>query len=178
MNMKRVHLACALIAVLTAAGSWETARAQKLGSLTTLLETGDRSERINIAFLSEGYTADELSLYPGHATQMLDALLETPPYSDLRGLFNAYAIGIASAESGADHPAQNIFKETFFNAGYDCAGVERLICLAGNGGARAFAMLREHVPEYDIAVIVVNDRSTAAQVEPSRLPRSMSRRGK
>ena len=34
-----------------------------------------------------------------------------------------------SAQSGADHPSQNYFRNTAFDATYDCFGVQRLICV-------------------------------------------------
>lgn len=127
------------------------------GVLGELVVSGPRDRRVNIVFLSEGYTAAQLAAFPADAARILEDLLSTPPYAGYRGYFNAFTISVASNESGSDHPSRNAYRDTYFNTYYDCSGIQRLICLGGNGSSRAQTLLQQHVPEYDIVLVVVND---------------------
>jgi hypothetical protein len=64
---------------------------------------------------------------------------------------------VPSVESGADHPSRNIVRDTYFDATYDSSGINRLITLSSEGRSRAFSLLREQTPAYDLAVVLVND---------------------
>ena len=142
-----------LRALLVAAALAAPAAAQPV--LLPLLENGPTAERVNVVLVAEGYTAAQRGRFEADAARIAGALLATPPYSDYRAFFNAYAVAVASAESGADHPSRGVYRDTYFDAAYDCAGIERLICLGGEG--RLDTVLRDVFPEYDVVLVVVND---------------------
>ncbi|MBL9134782.1 MAG: hypothetical protein JNK85_02890 [Verrucomicrobiales bacterium] len=125
--------------------------------LVDLATNGPSSHRIDIAFLAEGYRTNELSTFTTRANAVLKQLLQTPPYADYQTHFNALGVFVPSAESGADHPSRNISRDTYFDATYDSSGIDRLITLSSEGRSRAFTLLREQVPAYDLAIVLVND---------------------
>ncbi|MEM6645370.1 MAG: M64 family metallopeptidase [Bacteroidota bacterium] len=126
-------------------------------SLQVLLDNGPTDQRVNVVVLSEGYTAAQLADFPDEAQTVLNDLLATPPYDRYADLFNGFAISVASIQSGSDHPSRNEYRNTYFDTYYDCANIERLICIGGQGYSRAYSLLQEFLPGYDIVLMLVND---------------------
>jgi len=144
--------------------------------LVSLATNGPSPHRVDITFLAEGYRTNELQDFTERANAVLLQLLKTPPYSDYQTHFNALGVFVPSAESGADHPSRNISRDTYFDATYDSNGIDRLITLSSEGRSRAFTLLREQTPAYDLAIVLVNDEeyggSGGAPVIISSEPRS------
>ena len=134
-------------------------------TLVPLLTNGPTATRLNIVFLSEGYTAGQLNQFTNDARAVLNNLLATAPFNAYPAYFNAYAIAVASNESGSDHPSRSQFRDTYFNSTYDSYGIARLVTIPpndrdgtyANGQGKAMALLQQFMPEYDIVVMVVND---------------------
>ena len=134
-------------------------------TLEVLLTNGPTASRINIVFLSEGYTQSEFGKFRTNATAILDHFLSTPPFNDYENYFNAFAISVASQESGSDHPSTNFYRNTYFNSTYDSFGTPRLVSIPpnnydgsyANGRGKVDALLAGMMPEYDVVVLVVND---------------------
>jgi hypothetical protein len=132
----------------------------------TLLTNSPTAKRINIVFLAEGYTSTQSAQFTNNAVVALNLLLNTPPFSDYRSYFNAFAIFVASAEAGSDHytPAV-VLKNTYFNSTYDSSGIQRLVTIPpndkdgsyANGRGKVEALLQTYMPEYDRAFLIVND---------------------
>ena len=125
--------------------------------LHVIYDPGDRDKRINIVFLSEGYQQHELSNFLSHANNMLGTIIQTPPYSDYKEYFNAFAISVASNESGSSHPSLGISRDTYFQSTFDSHGIDRLLTVSSTGSTRARTLLMNNVPEYDIPILIVND---------------------
>jgi hypothetical protein len=126
-------------------------------NMQTLLTNGPTSKRLNIVFLSEGYTTNDLVYFPSNALTMLHGLLTTAPFNEYSNYFNAFAISVPSNQSGSDHytPTTNLV-DTFFNSRYDSSGIQRLITIDSTGHSRVNALLAQFMPEYDIVALVVN----------------------
>lgn len=69
-----------------------------------VLITGERSKRINIVFLGDGYTSDEMDKYNSNVQGVVEELFNAEPYSSYRNYFNVYTIEVPSEESGSTHP--------------------------------------------------------------------------
>jgi hypothetical protein len=134
-------------------------------TLSTILTNGPTANRINIVVLSEGYQAIQLARFLVDATNAVNNLLSAPPYREYRSYFNAFAISVASTNSGSDHPSQGVFKNTYFNSSYDSYGRPELITIPpndrdtnyDNGEGKVFSLLTSLMPEYDLVILVVND---------------------
>src|SRR5579862_1875704 len=78
-------------------------------TITQVLSNGPPANCINIVFLSEAYTAAQLGQFTNDAKAFLNYLQSAPPFDAYQNYFNGYAISVASAESGADHPLSGIY---------------------------------------------------------------------
>lgn len=129
-------------------------------TLFTVEENGPRSERINIVFLSEGYTTTDMPNFAGHVTNAVNFLFSKEPWQQYRSYCNVYRIEIASNQSGCDNgntSGANGTRDTYFNAGFNTPSISQLLTLGSGGSSKAFNLLSAHVPEYDVPVVLVND---------------------
>lgn len=135
------------------------------GALYPIVSNGPASNRINLVLLAEGYTSVQRATFLADATNVVNNLLARPPFQTYRGYFNASAIFIASSQSGSDHPSQSYFRDTYFNSTYDSYGINQLVTIPPNdrdadythGQGRVEALLGALAPQYDMAILVVND---------------------
>ena len=146
MNMRA--LLCLLFAVHTAVAQ---------STLYTVENNGPRSQRINFVFLSEAYSAADLPNFAGHVNTAVNYLFSREPWMQYRSYCNVFRIEIASNQSGADNGAAGGTRDTYFNAGFNNSSVTQLITIEGVGPSRAYSLLNQHVPEYDIPIVLVND---------------------
>lgn len=68
--------------------------------------------RIEIVFLAEGYTVEEMETFYRDAQIAVEAFMEHEPFSTLRDRLRFIAVGAPSAESGVSIPKQGIWKQT------------------------------------------------------------------
>jgi hypothetical protein len=135
------------------------ARAQT-ATLIPVEENGPRNRRINVVFLSEGYTQASLPKFAGHARQVVDFLFAREPWRQYRSYCNVYRIEVASNQDGCDNGATSGtggLRDTYFSTGFNSVAVEQLLTVAGPGSSRAYGLLNQHLPEYDVPIILVND---------------------
>jgi len=134
-------------------------------SMQTILTNGPVSNRLNIVILSEGYTSAQLPQFPADATNAVNALLAHQPYQEYSNYFNAFAIPVASPQSGSDHPAYGSYANTYFNSTYDLA--DYLITIPPNfadsnyshGQGKVDALLQTYMPDCQLPILLVNDYS-------------------
>jgi len=136
------------------------------GALTAIFTNGPTSNRINLVILSEGYQTNQLGQFLMDATNAANNLLSVPPYQEYRSYFNAYAISVASQDSGADHytPTTNLVN-TYFNSAYDNYGRPDVLTIPPNdhdssyahGQGKVDTLLQSLMPEYDLPMLLVND---------------------
>lgn len=129
-------------------------------TLVPVEENGARDRRINLVFLSEGYTQASLPKFAGHVQQVVDFLFAREPWRQYRSYCNVYRIEVASNQDGCDNGATSGaggLRDTYFSTGFNSSAVEQLLTLAGPGSSRAYGLLNQHLPEYDVPIILVND---------------------
>ncbi len=134
-------------------------------SVDTLMRNGERPNRVNLVYLSDGYTAAELTNYIGNATSINNALFLQTPFAEYKNFFNAYAIKIPSSQSGAVHPGtasdegssggQPVANPTiYFNSTFDYFSIHRL--LVPQNTSLIYNVLASNLPDFDQAFILVN----------------------
>jgi hypothetical protein len=149
--MKTMHLlpiaalACLMLQAATLRA--EGVRLHLMGDTTD-------SQRINFVILAEGYTASQQSKFTADVQTVIDGVFSTTPYAEYATFFNVWGVFVSSAEAGADHPLQNIQRNTYFEATFG-TDVERLVTV--DNGGKVYDLLAEHVPDYDVVVVLVND---------------------
>jgi hypothetical protein len=126
--------------------------------VTLIRDNGDPANRVDIVILGDGYTASELGKYATDVETFVSGLFAQEPWKEYQRYFNVHRVDVASAESGADHPERTppVFKDTAFNATYDCAGIQRLICV---DVSKVNTVLAASVPPdgRDVVLVIVND---------------------
>ncbi len=126
-------------------------------TLATVEENGSRGTRLNLVFLSEGYTSSQMGTFASDVQACVDFLFTKEPWVRYRSYCNIYRIEIASNQSGTDNGESGIARDTYFQTGFNTPGIPQLNTLAGTGSSRAYSLLNKHVPEYDIPIILIND---------------------
>ena len=129
-------------------------------TLFTVQDNGPRSQRINLVFLSEGYTAADMPNFATHVNTAVNFLFTKEPWKQYRNYCNVYRIEIASNQSGCDNgntSGAGGTRDTYFNAGFNTPSISQLLTLGSGGASKAYSLLNSHVPEYDVPVVIVND---------------------
>ena len=125
--------------------------------VTVVRRNGPNDNRINVAILGDGYTSEEVTKYSTDVELLLADLFGESPFSEYESYFNVRRIDVVSNESGADHPADGVFRDTALGASYCGAEVGgRLICV---DYAAIRGVLERSVTGNlrDIVMVLVND---------------------
>lgn len=96
--------------------------------------TGDSSERFDLVFVGDGYTADDLSTYSKNVQSKWIEISAVEPFASYKDYFNVWQVNVISAQSGVDHdPTIGLDRITELDMGFWCGGnpatVERLLCV-------------------------------------------------
>jgi hypothetical protein len=134
-------------------------------TILPLLTNGPSAKMINVVILAEGFMASEETAFTNQAQIVLAKLLSTPPYSSYKTYFNGLALFVPSNQSGSDHPSRNSFRDTYFNSTFESYGTDRLLTIPpndrdpayANGVGKVMALLADYAPDYDMALLLVND---------------------
>lgn len=132
--------------------------------MQTILTNGPTSNRLNMVVLSEGYTSNQLGQFAMGATNAVNVLLSYQPYQEYRNYFNAFAIKVASNQSGSSH--YGVPNNTYFNSSYD-TNSDRLITIPPNfadadyshGQGKVDALLQTNMPNCHLSILLVNDNT-------------------
>ena len=117
-----------------------------------IVKSGDPHTSVDVAFVAEGYTADEESKLLEDCERFAKTLFSQEPYKSRKEGFNIYGVFKPSDESGCDEPRHGIFKNTAVGATFNSLGSERYLLTEDNKALRDAAA---HVP-YDALFVMVN----------------------
>jgi hypothetical protein len=84
-----------------------------------MLQAADTAHCINIAFVAEGYTREEMPIYIEDVKRSIDALFSHEPFKSRKEVFNIIAVEPASEESGTSVPRKGIWKRTPLESHFD-----------------------------------------------------------
>lgn len=84
-----------------------------------LHQAADTSRCIRIAFVAEGYTADEMDKYLNDCQLAISSLFRHEPFKSLQDRFNIIALKSVSEESGTSEPSKGIWKQTALGSHFD-----------------------------------------------------------
>ena len=118
--------------------------------------TGDSSNRLDIAFLGDGYTAGEMAEYAADIQRFLNQLFAEEPFSAYQAYFNIHRVEVISQQSGADKAPEGVLRNTALGAFYYCGNIERLICV-DNAAVNGVLTRSLNINQRDLVVILVND---------------------
>ena len=131
-------------------------------TLTTMIHTGASSNRVDVVFLGDGYTASQIDTdYVDHVNDGMDYFFNgfQNPYPRYKNFFNVHRINLISNDSGADKPPLGIFRDTALDASYWWDGTtERLLSVNSfKASVAAVQAIAGTEIDLDIRVVVVND---------------------
>lgn len=85
----------------------------------TLSEAVDTNRCIHIAYVAEGYTADEMADFISDAKTATDALFAHEPFKSMKDRFNVVAVKSPSPDSGTSEPKNGVWKSTALGSHFD-----------------------------------------------------------
>ena len=118
----------------------------------TLQETGDPENRVDLALVAEGYTAEEMPKFLKDAERIMDYFFTVKPYSDYKNKFNIYAIESPSDESGVTIPGRGVYLNTSGGSSFYTFNMDRYMTIQDS---RAIYDIAANVP-YDVIFVLVN----------------------
>ncbi len=133
-------------------------------TVQTLMDNGNRPNRIKLAYMGDGYTAAQQAAFITNTTTINNALFGQAPFSNYRSFFNAYAIQVPSLQEGAKHPGtagdeassggQPVTNpNNYIGSTFDFASIHRLLVPVSG---TANSILAANVADYNQGFVVVN----------------------
>lgn len=113
---------------------------------------GKSEEKVDLLFLAEGYTADEMDKFEEDVRRSMDYIFSEEPFASRRKDFNVRAVLSASPESGTDIPGKGVWKKTVVNSSFYTFGIERYMTTPD---FKAVSDVAANAP-YDALYILVN----------------------
>ena len=92
-----------------------------------LLKSGTPQEKIDVAIVAEGYTAEEMDMFYADAQTAMEAILKHEPFGQYRDRFNFVAVGLESHDSGVSVPGEGDWKDTALQAHFNTFYMDRYL---------------------------------------------------
>lgn len=123
---------------------------------TKLVDNGSSASRWDLVLLGDGYASGEISQYEMNVRDVVDGILATKPFDELRAAINIHRINVVSDQSGASDLCTNVTRSTFFGAKFCDRGLPRL--LTANAMA-AVDVADDEVPQWNALLMIVNSQT-------------------
>jgi hypothetical protein len=114
--------------------------------------SGDPAHCVDIVFIPEGYTKNQMGKFKTDIKRLTDSLFTVKPFCDYINKFNIYAVLAPSSEEGADIPGDHIWKNTLVNSSFYTFDSERYLTTLDFWKVKDIAALAP----YDQIYILVN----------------------
>jgi hypothetical protein len=126
----------------------------KVGT-TKIHDGGDPHTAVDLAFIAEGYTADEMGKFRDDVKKMADYLFAESPFSDYKNKINIWAVEAISQDSGTDIPGENIYVNTALNSSFYTFDIDRYLTTQDIKSVNDYAAA---VPHDNIIVLINSNR--------------------
>ena len=121
-------------------------------SVTQIISGGNPQTSVDLAFIAEGYKADEMDKFREDVRKMAGYLFAEAPYSDYKDRFNIWAVEAVSQDSGTDVPGENIYASTAVNSSFYTFDIDRYLTTQDIKSVNDFAAAVPH----DNIIILIN----------------------
>ena len=121
-------------------------------SVSKIYGTGDPHNSVDLAFLAEGYRADEMGKFRNDVKKMADYLFAEPPFSEYKARFNIWAVESVSQDSGTDVPGENIYVNTAMNSSFYTFNIDRYLTTQDIKSVNDYAATVPH----DYIIVLIN----------------------
>lgn len=122
---------------------------------TRIYGSGEPGNSVDLAFLAEGYTRDEMEKFRSDVKMMADALFAEAPFSEFRDKFNIWAVESVSQDSGTDIPGERIYANTALNSTFYTFNLDRYLTTTDIKSVNDYAA---SVPHDNIIVLINSER--------------------
>jgi hypothetical protein len=124
-------------------------------SVTKIYDAGDPDKCVDLAFIAEGYKAEEMVKFREDVRKMADVLFMEPPFTEYKKKINIWAVEAISEESGTDVPGENIYVNTVLNSSFYTFDLNRYLTTTDIKSVNNFAAT---VPHDNIIVLINTSR--------------------
>ena len=92
-----------------------------------LLKSGTPEEKIDVAIVAEGYTAEEMDMFYADAQTAMEAILKHEPFGQYKERLNFVAVALESQDSGVSVPGEGEWKDTALKAHFNTFYMDRYL---------------------------------------------------
>jgi len=117
-----------------------------------VLNNGEISKKVDILFVAEGYTSDQMDKFMKDVEKFSGYLFNIEPYKSRMTDFNIWAVKSVSKESGTDIPHQNIWKNTVVSSNFYTFKIDRYLTAPDQS---LIASVASNAP-FDAIYVIVN----------------------
>jgi len=121
-------------------------------SITKIYGDGDPHTSVDLAFIAEGYKADEMGKFREDVKKMADYLFAEAPFIDYKDKFNIWAVEAVSQDSGTDIPGEKIYANTALNSSFYTFDIDRYLTTQDIKSVNDYAAAVPH----DQIIILIN----------------------
>ena len=118
------------------------------------LKNGDPHEKVDFAFISEGYAAGDLDKFKADVDRISAYLFTVEPYKSEKSKFNIRGVFHPSPERAMDEPRQRVYRKTALNASFNAFDLDRYMLIEEDHRMHEIAA---EVP-YDAILVLVNSK--------------------
>ena len=130
--------------------SHEVANSWKVSSL---MQNGDPATKVDLCFIAEGYTAQEMEKFRADARRFTEYLFTMAPYNRHKEDFNIWLVESISEESGTDIPHEDVWKKTVANSNFYTFRSDRYLTAQNQ---KTICQIATAAP-YDALYVIVNN---------------------
>ncbi len=119
-----------------------------------ILYNGDPANKVDLLFIAEGYTAQEMDKFRADAQRFADYMFTMDPYTRHKGDFNIWILESVSEESGTDIPHKDIWKRTVVSSNFYTFRSDRYLTAQNH---KLVSQVASNAP-YDALYVLVNNK--------------------
>ncbi len=124
---------------------------------TQIFGSAPRTHAFTVVLMADGFTDAQQNDFNTACDNFAMALTGTPPFNEVAAGINIFRVNVRSTDSGADDPTSaggtGATARTYFDSTFGLSGIRRAL---GCNGATALTVAAAQVPEFDVALVVVN----------------------
>ncbi len=113
--------------------------------------SGDPQNSVDLAFIAEGYRAEEMEKFRDDVKKLADILFKEQPFISFKEKFNIWAVEAISQESGTDNPGKGIYLNTALNSSFYTFDLDRYLTTQDIKAVNDYAA---SVPHDNIIVLI------------------------
>jgi hypothetical protein len=124
-------------------------------SSTKIYGNGEPENSVDLAFIAEGYKAEEMSKFLADVKKKADYMFCEKPYNEYKDKINIWAVEAVSEESGTDIPGENIYVNTVLNSSFYTFDIDRYLTTQDIKSVNDYAAV---VPHDNIIVLINSNK--------------------